>query len=242
MEQVAVVTGADRGLGLALCADLAARGWRVFAGQFMPAWPELGELAQKFPQRLTVIPLDVGSTESVQAAAQAVAAAVDHVDLLINNAGITSEIALRDIRQPQDYADMQRMVNVNTLGPIRMTEAFLPQMDRGEMKRLAYVSSNASSIERLTRTGYYGYCASKAGLNSAVKLLFNQLRPEGYTFRLYHPGWMRSYMHGDEKDLRAPLEPEEAATSALAYFLPDQEPASEDRLALRDWQGEEWPW
>ncbi len=241
MEQIAVVTGADRGLGLALCADLAARGWRVFAGQFMPAWPELGELAQQFPQRLSVIPLDVGSTESVQAAAQAVAAAADHVDLLISNAGVTSPTTPRNLRQSLDYDEMQRLLNINTLGGIRLAEAFLPLLERSQMKRLCFVSSEAGSIERATRTAWYGYCSSKAALNMAVKLMFNHLRPEGYTFRLYHPGWMRSYM-GGSKNTEALLELEEAAAAALAYFLPDQEPASEDRLALRDWQGEEWPW
>jgi hypothetical protein len=82
---------------------------------------------------------------------------------------------------------------------------------------------------------------SKAALNMSVKLLFNLLRPEGYTFRLYHPGWVRSYIGGGPaKNMRAALEPEEAAAPALAYFLGERE--DEERLALRDWQGREWPW
>jgi hypothetical protein len=89
---------------------------------------------------------------------------------------------------------------------------------------------------------------SKAALNMGVKIMFNALRPEGYTFRLYHPGWMRSYMSGT-KNPDADLEPEEAAVPALAYFLQDFGPdpqfpgrSGEDRLALRDWRGDEWPW
>jgi hypothetical protein len=80
---------------------------------------------------------------------------------------------------------------------------------------------------------------SKTALNMAVSMLFNRLRPEGYTFRLYHPGWMRSYM-GGSKNTEADLEPEEAAVPAVTYFLRDR--ADEDRLILRDWQGHEWPW
>ncbi|RPJ47923.1 MAG: hypothetical protein EHM21_07910 [Chloroflexi bacterium] len=72
-----------------------------------------------------------------------------------------------------------------------------------------------------------------------VKILFNHLRPEGYTFRLYHPGWLKSYM-GGKKNMNATLEPEESVASALPLFLDPQE--NEDRLVLVDYKGEEWPW
>lgn len=74
-----------------------------------------------------------------------------------------------------------------------------------------------------------------------VKILFNHLRPEGYTFRVYHPGWMRTYMRG-VKSTQGDMEPEEAAAPALAYFLQDLPATEEDRLVMRDWQGREWPW
>jgi NAD(P)-dependent dehydrogenase (short-subunit alcohol dehydrogenase family) len=129
-----------------------------------------------------------------------------------------------------------------------MTEAFLPLMGGDGMKRLCYVSSEAGSIGRSHRNGWYGYCMSKAALNMAVSILFNDLRPEGYTFRLYHPGWVRSYISG-VKAMVGDMEPEEAAIPALTFFLSgiDGElaadpPYDEDRLALRDWQGREWPW
>lgn len=241
MDRIAVVTGGDRGLGLALSAGLLQRGWRVFAGQYMSEWPQLAALARDYPDRLTPVSLDVGSTASVQAAAQAVAAHVDHVDLLINNAGVTSPAMYRDLREPQDYDEMHRLYDINALGPVRMVEAFLPLTDRGELKRLCFVSSEAGSIERATRTAWYSYCTSKAALNMAVKLMFNHLRPNGYTFRLYHPGWMRTYMSGT-KSSEGLMEPEEAAEPALAYFLADLDGGGEDRLVLRDYQGDEWPW
>jgi NAD(P)-dependent dehydrogenase (short-subunit alcohol dehydrogenase family) len=140
------------------------------------------------------------------------------------------------------------MYNVNALGPLRVVEAFLPLTDRSEFKRLCFVSSEAGSINRCARTGWYGYNMSKTALNMAVKLLFNRLRPEGYTFRVYHPGWMRTYMRG-AKSTEATLEPEEAAVPALAYILRNRagEPHSgdrcdENRLVMRDDQGREWPW
>lgn len=248
MERIAVVTGADRGLGLALAVGLLARGWRVFAGQYLPEWPELGELAASYPRLLHIIPMDVGDTVSVQAAADGIAAVVDGVDLLVNNAGVNSHTSTRGIREPQDYVEMQRLYNVNALGPMRMVEAFVPLMEQGQMKRLCFVSSEAGSINRAQRTAWFGYCSSKAALNMAVRLLFNRLRPQGYTFRLYHPGWMRSYM-GGTRNTTADLEPEEAAIPALAYFLRERghDPhvptrSDEERLVLRDYQGIEWPW
>jgi hypothetical protein len=82
----------------------------------------------------------------------------------------------------------------------------------------------------------------------AVKTLFNHLRPEGYIFRLYHPGWMRTYM-GGVKNPKADMEPDEAAEYALAYFLEELEadPSDphknpEDHLVMRDWLRRDWPW
>jgi NAD(P)-dependent dehydrogenase (short-subunit alcohol dehydrogenase family) len=248
MERIAVVTGADRGLGLAMTAGLLAKGWRVFAGQHLAEWQELDNLASRYPRMLHLVPLDVADTASVQASAESVAGAVEGVDLLINNAGVNSRTSTREIRDAQDYAEMERLYNVNALGPLRVAEAFLPLLERGQMKRLCFVSSEAGSINRAQRTAWFGYCSSKAALNMAVRLLFNRLRPQGYTFRLYHPGWVRSYMSG-AKNTTADLEPEEAAVPALAYFLRERghDPhvatrSDEGRLVLRDYQGVEWPW
>ena len=79
---------------------------------------------------------------------------------------------------------------------------------------------------------------SKAALNMAVKNLSNDLVPKGYSFRLYDPGWMRTYMSG-EKNLEALLEPEEAAAKALAHFLND---SVTDELSLHRWNGTDIPW
>ena len=246
-EKIAFVTGADRGLGLALTARLLARGWRVYAGQYMPEWPALDALEARYGARLVPVPLDVADTGSTLAAAERVGQDTDRVDLVINNAGVLSPHA-GPIREPQDYDEMHRLYNVNALGPVRVVEALLPLTAQSALKRLCFISSEAGSISRCTRTSWYGYNMSKAALNMAVKLLFNRLRREGYTFRVYHPGWMRTYMSG-EKGLDATLEPEEAAVPALAYFLRDRagdphraDRCDEDRLVLRDYQGREWPW
>jgi NAD(P)-dependent dehydrogenase (short-subunit alcohol dehydrogenase family) len=249
MQRIAVVTGADRGLGQGITARLLDEGWRVFAGQYMPEWTELDALAKANPETLTCLPLDVANLETVQAAAETVRQATGHVDLLINNAGVGSPTSPRKLgEEPQDYAEMHRLYDVNALGPLRMTEAFLPLMATSSLKRLCFVSSEAGSVSRAERTSWYGYCMSKSALNMAVRLMFNHLRPEGYTFRLYHPGWVRSYMSG-RKNPNAKLEPEEAAQYALAYFLQESDSENgpenvidEDHLVLRDWSGVVWEW
>jgi len=239
MPHTVFITGADRGLGFALCAELLAQGWQVFAGQYMPEWHELSGLASQYPQTLHIVPSDVSSLESVHAAAQTVAAITDHLDVLINNAGIYSPTADRPIREPQDYAEMHRLYDINTLGALRVVQAFLPLMDRGGLKRLCFVSSEASSITRAELTAFFGYCMSKAALNMAARILFNDLHPQGYTFRVYHPGWIRSYMSG-EKNTEATFEPEEAAAMAIPILLGTRD--DEDRLALVDYEGNEWLW
>jgi NAD(P)-dependent dehydrogenase (short-subunit alcohol dehydrogenase family) len=236
MDRIAMVSGADRGLGLALTVGLLEKGWRVFAGQYMPEWPALGEAAALWGVALTLMPLDVGDTASTQAAAAMVAAKVDRVDLLISNAGIRAEP--QTLGGGLDHAAMAQAYNVNALGGLRLVEAFLPLADRSPLKRLCFVSSEAGSIALAHRTSGYGYCMSKTALNMIVKLLFNSLRPEGYTFRLYHPGWIRGYMSG-AKSMEADMEPEAAALPALAFFTGERE--DEDRLVMVDYLGGEWP-
>lgn len=239
MERTVLVTGADRGLGLALCAGLLKGGWHVFAGQYLPEWHELATLKSEYPETLHLISLDVSSMKTVQAATEIVQTLTDHLDVLISNAGVNSETIYPTIREPQDYGEMHRLYDVNALGALRVVEAFLSLLEQGQAKRLCFVSSEAGSIGQAERTSWFGYCMSKAALNMGVKILFNDLHPAGYTFRVYHPGWVRSYMHG-EKNMEATFEPEEAATYALPYLLNDQE--NEDRLVMVDYEGKERSW
>jgi len=205
----------------------------------------LDELGRRYPGLLTAVPLDVASLDSVRAAALQVSEMVSQVDLLINNAGVTSPNENNPITISQDYAEMHRVLDVNSLGPLRMVEVFLPLVAHSTLKRLCFVSSEAGSIGASTRQAWFGYCMSKAALNMAVKNLFNDLRPQGFTFRLYHPGWMRSYM-GGKKNLHADLELDDAADAALAYFLSglagEALAPDENQLVLRDYLGKVYPW
>ncbi|WP_424768818.1 SDR family NAD(P)-dependent oxidoreductase [Paenibacillus sp. sgz302251] len=235
----AFVTGADRGLGLSLSAQLLMKGWRVIAGRYLEDWHQLTELAACYPDRTVVVPLDIGSDISVREAAKLAAKETDAVDLVIHNAAVSTRLKDLDIVGGLDYEDMMRMYNVNAVGMLRVTEAFLFLTDAGSMKRQCIVSSEAGSIERCERRAWYGYCMSKAALNMGALRLYEQLRPQGYTFRLFHPGWMKTYMSG-VKNEDGELEADEVAEAAVRFFVEPRE--ADDRLMMMDWSGKEWPW
>jgi len=95
------------GLGFALTEALLARGWRVFAGQYLPDWPDLVNLTRQYPGMLIPIRLDVTDEGSVQFCRKTVASSSEAVDMLINNAGITSPTSPRSIREELDFTEMK---------------------------------------------------------------------------------------------------------------------------------------
>ncbi len=223
------VTGADRGVGYCLCECFLEGGYHVIAGQYMPEWPWLAALKQNHPDQLTVVPLDVSDTASVKQAARLTKDAVDHVDILVCCAGIGG----RD-----DDESMRRVYSTNAVGAVRMVEAFLPLMQSG-MKRLAFVSSEAGVNSLAHRDGGYAYTTSKTALNMLVRRMHRSLYPKGYTFRLYHPGWVRSYM-GGTKSAAGNFEPEETAKVAYRQFVTDRD--WEDAMIMTDVSDEMWPY
>ncbi len=222
------ITGADRGIGFALSRCFLEKGWLVFAGRFMKEWAQLDALKEEYGNSLLMVDLDVGSQESVDEAAETVRKQTAYLDMLINCAGIA---------QNGSSETTVRCLNINTLGPIRMVEAFLPLMEQGE-KRLCFLSSEAGSVTLAHRKGDVSYCVSKTCLNMAVRLMFERLQPQGYRFRLYHPGWVRTYMSG-QKSTEGNFEPEETAAAAYGQFVSDRN--WEDVLVMTDVSDEMWP-
>jgi NAD(P)-dependent dehydrogenase (short-subunit alcohol dehydrogenase family) len=211
-EQVAVVTGAARGIGLELCRLLAERGYTVIAASRRAARGPLSALAAEHPGRLHEVVLDVGSDAAVAAGARAIAERVDHVDLLINNAGIYPE---EDGLERLDTQALVDAYQVNAVGPLRVIRALLPLLRRGRGRRTVQITSLMGSIEDNGSGGSYAYRMSKAALNMATRNLAHELGPEGFVTLAVHPGWVATEMGGPA----APLAVRPAAEEVLRVAL-----------------------
>jgi len=222
MKKTAYVTGADRGLGLALVKELLGRGYSVFAGRYLFDGEGLAALEDQYGDSLTVIALDVGNLKSVNAAAAVIAGKTDFLNLLVNNAGI-APLHDRDatIFDDLDYEEMLQTFNINALGMLRVTKSVLPLLIKPEDKRLVNITSLAGSVGLLTRKNQYAYVMSKAAGNIQTKLIHNTLAGEGLKVFAIHPGWMHTSLFGDNPDLMkgADFEPEIAAKRVLDFAL-----------------------
>jgi NAD(P)-dependent dehydrogenase (short-subunit alcohol dehydrogenase family) len=205
-----VITGANRGIGLELARQIAARGDFVEAGVREPeAAEELGALAAREAARVRVHTCDVASDTSVRAFAAAVGDVA--VDVLINNAGVKGK------RQPLaelDFEDAIRTIDTNALGAVRVTRALLPNLFRGEGKRVAHISSGLGSIADNTTGDAYAYRMSKAALNMASRSMAVDLRGEGIISVVLNPGWVKTDMGGPS----APTEVEESVRRMLGII------------------------
>ena len=229
-----LVSGADRGLGYGLTNTLLEQGHTVYAGRFLKEWRELERLQEGYGERLQLVELDVSDSHSVQRARNVILKSTDYLDMIISNAAINGQSDNEQGKQT-NYELMLHTYNVNSLGSVRLVETFLDLLKKSELKRLCFVSSEAGSITQAKREEMFGYCMSKAALNMYVKLIYNRLHKEGYSFRLYHPGWIRSYMRGHLSE-EGILSIEEAAALAAGYFL--NHDVDESELILYGYDGE----
>lgn len=113
--------------------------------------------------------------------------------------------------RPWIFAGIERVLAVNTIGPVRVTRALLPNLRAGEGKQIVHISSGLGSIEENTSGGYYGYRESKAALNMFNRSLAANLKDEGFTCVVMSPGWVRTDMGRPE----ANLSPEESITGMM---------------------------
>jgi NAD(P)-dependent dehydrogenase (short-subunit alcohol dehydrogenase family) len=235
-----IVTGADRGLGFSLCKEFLARGWTVFAGKFLQDYNLLEQESEKNPA-LKIVPLDVGDRNSIAKTRDYVLEQTNSLDMLISNAALMGEIKCNILEPPMDLNAPWNFFRVNALGPTYMVESFLPLLDKGKMKRLCFVSSEVSCITLMKhRAGNsYPYPMSKSSLNIGVRLMHNLLYPQGYTFRLYHPGWMKRQLQDGALSEFAAYDPSQTAIHAAKYF--ETPLGDEQRLVLYDYKSQEWP-
>lgn len=192
-----LVTGANRGIGLQLCRQLAARGDEVIA-VCRETTDELSNLGVRI-----IDGIDVSKDKAVETLRQELDG--QPIDLLINNAGILLRDSFGDI----DYDAMVEQFRVNTLGPLRVTEALADNLREGS--RVAIVSSRVGSIEDNGSGGNYGYRASKAAVNMIGTNLMHEFKPRGIAVGLLHPGLVATEMTGGSG-----IDPAESARGLIA--------------------------
>lgn len=203
MPKAALVTGANRGIGLEVSKRLAARGVLVFAGVRQPS--EMPALPSVEP-----ILLDVSDESSILAAARMIRASHGRLDILVNNAGILLDESM-DILEV-DSGTLRRTLETNTLGPLRVVQAFRPLMGRGA--RIINVSSGGGQLSS-PGTWAPAYCISKTALNGVTVQLAKALEGQGIAVNSVCPGWVRTDMGG----AGAPLSVEEGAAGILWLAL-----------------------
>lgn len=217
-----LITGCSRGIGLALAAEMASRGWQVLAGARHPAAAHALQAAARHatPGTIDILSLDVRHDESVQAAAEESAVKVRNLHVLVNNAGVFPEDGSEALEQlPLEC--FEEAFAVNVIGVARVTRAFLPLLTRAPHPRVINISSLAGSISEKEDSRYYCYSSSKAALNMLTRAMAAELRPRGVTVVAVTPGWVQTEMGGSN----APLTAEESARSLAATI---------DRLSHHD--------
>jgi NAD(P)-dependent dehydrogenase (short-subunit alcohol dehydrogenase family) len=188
----ALITGANRGIGLEHARQLLERSWTVTAAVRDP--DSAGDLKALDPGdgRLTVLAYDAADP----GAAEALKAKVTGpIDILFANAGVMGPKDQDDLRTAASEAFMDTL-RVNTLGPLALAGAFADQVAQSQLKVIALQSSRMGSITDNDSGGRYAYRASKAALNAVGKSLSVDLREAGITVLVLHPGWVRTDMGG----------------------------------------------
>ena len=232
--QTILITGANRGIGLALTRQLLQDDARVFATCRAPARADdLNELAQRRPERVTVLQLDVNDEASIENAVASVAAKTDALDLLINNAGIGGDDSGRILGQ-LTASEVSHVITTNAVSPLILTQACRDLLKAGDNPRVVMISSGMGSLQR-TGGASYAYRMSKAAMNMAARVLAFDGAMTGITTVTMNPGWVQTDMGGPS----AALKPEESA-SALRTLIKRLRPADNGKFFQYD--GSELPW
>lgn len=217
-----LVTGANRGIGLALVRQLHDRGDTVIA-TCRSSSRELDAVGCRVTEGIDVGRDDVGERLDASLASD------ERLDVVVNNAGVGGWDSLESL----DLDQARRQFDINTLGPLRVSLALLPRLRRGD--KIGFVSSKAGSIGDRPSGGNYGYRISKSALNMAAANLARDLTPRGILVAVLHPGFVRTDMVGGAGN----VDPRDAAAGLIAR-LDELDETRSGRFFHAD--GSEIPW
>ena len=192
--RIALITGANRGIGLEIAKQLAKRGFHVVvAARNEASGGQVAKEIQASGDRATFLSLDVSNSHSIREAASRFASISDRLDVLINNAGIYPDEGATIATIPRDR--LVQTFETNTFGALEVTQAFLPYLRRAGTSRIINVSSGYGQLEGMS-PNVPSYCLSKLALNGLTIMLADALLTNGIAVNSVCPGWVRTDMGG----------------------------------------------
>lgn len=192
-----LVTGANRGIGLALVTAWAEQGDDVIATVRSPdSLHDLATVIERLPGRIEVHRLEVTDPASIAALAERLAGRP--IDVLINNAGVMGPE--RQSSLDMDHAGWLEVLKVNTIAPLAVAQALLPNLRLVERAKILTISSGMGSLAN-AKSDHVAYRSSKAAVNKVMQCLGTDLAAEGIAVAVCHPGWVRTDMGGAGADI-----------------------------------------
>ncbi len=227
-----LITGANRGIGLEFARQYLADGWRVYAACRDPDSAfELHSLADASDHQLQIMALDVTDSATIKAAATELDRQA--IDLLLNNAGVMGPRG--QTIGNVDYEAWARVLDANTMGPMRVSEAFVENVARSDRKLIVTLTSGMGSLADNTSGGSIAYRSSKAAVNMVMRSLAIDLAPRSITCVVVNPGWVQTDMGGPN----AKITPAESVTK-LRRLIETLGPAQSGKFFNYD--SREYPW
>lgn len=190
-----LITGANRGLGLAFCKHYAKQGWDILACCRHPE--QASQLTQLVTENSSVQIHGMDVLNRVGIDALAIKFADLTIDLLIANAGIYGDSRGHEFGN-LDYVDWIRTLEINVLGVVKVAESFLPNLKLSQKPIIAALSSQMGSIADNGSGGNFLYRSSKSALNATLKSLSIDLQGAGIGVLIFHPGWVKTDMGGSQ--------------------------------------------
>ncbi len=189
IKYTVLITGTNKGLGLEFVKQFAIEGYQVIAcTRKINKKDELHQLQEKF-KTISICKLDIANFSSIDQFAKLFK---KPIDILINNAGVYPDSSVDHV----DYKSWLDAFKINTLAAFKMTKAFLPHLKKGQLKKIASLTSKMGSIDDNSGGGEYIYRSSKTALNMVMKSLSIDLKPFDLSVITLHPGWVRTDMGG----------------------------------------------
>lgn len=204
-----LVTGSNRGIGLALVQHYAGAGWNVIATCRRPGQAEeLNALARQNP-KVIVEELDVADHRAIERLAERYRGTP--IDLLINNAAVLGELPKQKVGG-LDYEQFEEVMRVNVFGPLKMSEAFADHVAASRQKKIVALTSGLGSLALMGKmSGFYNYRMSKAALNMGFRGLRTDLKPRGIIVGLVAPGMVETQLLAESGYRGKALKPAESA-------------------------------